>query len=270
MKKKIIASVKINFKFFERNHFLWIIYGFFTLHCFLFLLISLLSPFTKESPFYTMQSIFNGFSTYLTLIIALLGLLMIYNYLTTRYLKLIFTKPFTTEEFLLSLYLSISIFGFLAFLFVFFLMGIMFIVYKIPFQIGLIYIIIQNFYNAMQYALILLFLGIFFHPLLAIFIYLFFNEKIFYLLLLTAKDLIETSKGLKLFSAKVLYAISYFFYNLFPMDTPYHEEYYNVVTSWIVPEKGWLHLLISSFYFAIFSSLIYFLSTFALKKKQLY
>ena len=147
----------------------------------------------------------------------------------------------------------------------------MFIVYKIPFQVGLLYLIIQNFYIALKASFILLLFGIFLHPIIAIFFYLFFiNENSLYSLTLYAKELTEKFTGLKQILAKFLYGLSYFLYIIVPMDTPYSKEYGEVLRSWLVPAKGWYHLFITTIYMILLFSLLFSLSNILLKRREIY
>lgn len=268
MKKQIITNLRTNLKFYLRNALLWIILIVF---CF-YGLISIMSSLTYMSQagkFRTIQEIVSILSKYSMIMIALLGILIVSTHLRNHSLKLVFTKSCTIETWFLSIYLTTLLISGLLFLLILLIASILFLVWKIPFQAGLIYELIYTFLQSWIYFSFLIFLGVIFHPFIAIYFAIMFNERTFYYLLLSIKyGIKEATTFAKIFWLTIAEKLANFIYMILP-TSPYREQMVRIEKSWIVETRDFMSLGVFILYTVVICTLFYYLSCYLMKKKRL-
>ena len=268
MKEQILANIKTNLKFYSRNALLLLILIVVLISASITVFFSI-SYATAKVKFEVIQSIANTLSTYSSLIIALLGILAVSSHIKNRCLKMVFTKPCSPDIWLLSLYYSIILVAVVLSFIIFLVTWALFLIWKIPFQWGLICVLLYNLFNALIFSFLLLFLGIIVHPILAIFCVLTFQESSFYWITTTIRAAAKGAlPGIKVFYLTLADKLAYFIYLVLPLS-PYQKEMERVTRSWIAQGKDWFHLGIAALYTLTISALLYFFSCYLLKRKRL-
>lgn len=268
MKRQILANIKTNLKFYARNALLWFLIIIFFFYGGITIFFSTIYS-SETLKFRNIQTIVSLLIQYCFIIISILGMLTLFSHIRNRSLKLVFTKPCSPENWFLSLYLSIFLVGGVCFFLILIISYLLFLVWKIPFQTGIFYILIYNFVMACIYSFFLCFLTIFLHPLLSIFFALAFNENSFYEILIFIRAAIKNvTNPSYLFWLKVSEKLLHFIYMVLPASF-FKEEKFKITQRWIATGKDFAHLGIVVLYGFVISSLFYFLSCYLIKKKRI-
>jgi hypothetical protein len=266
MYSQILTNIKVNLKFYRRNRlilvsslFIFMVLGIFTLPSIFFL--------TKTKHLEIIKTIFSELSTFTTIITAGLGLLFISHHLSNRSIKMVFTRPCTPETWLLSSLLSALIVSLMLYTCSFFISSILFFVWHIPFQWGLLYIALNNFFKATIILSYITFLSIVLHPVLAVIIIIIFDESLFYYIKLLLISGIKTG-GIKVVYLKPLKAIVDIIYLILPTTEPFEQELSRVYMSLRISDANWTYLFIDLLYTITIFVFFFLLSSYLMRKKR--
>ena len=148
--------------------------------------------------------------------------------------------------------------------------ALMFLVWRIPFQWGLAYVVLDEFLRlAMMYAA-LTFLTIIIHPLIAVLMLMVINESTFYWLILwLSAGIRNTAGGLAKAALTAGKYLLYALYMLLPSSRPFPEQAAKITASLKISFSDLRYFAATLAYSLLVSALFYFLSVFALKHKRL-
>jgi hypothetical protein len=265
---QLMNNLRINFKFYRRNRLLLVVVilmvvvlGLSAIPALFFL--------TKTKYLVIIKMIFSQFSTFTTIITATLGLLFISHHIGNRTTKMVFTKPCPPEIWLLSGLLSASFVSLILYACIFSICSIFFFVWDVPFQLGIFYITINDFLQAIIILSYITFLTILFHPVIAVLIVLIFQEGTFYYFKLLLMSGIKTAgEGSLSLSLKFAKWIVDTIYMVIPTYEPFSEKMSSVYSSLRISMDDWKYLFLAFAYVVVVSSFLYLLSLYFLKKKR--
>jgi hypothetical protein len=268
VKEQLFANIKTNFKFLFRNLLLLLIIIIFVITILQNLLMSSFMHQSNTNRFDTIQSIVSIMQGFSGVLVISIGVLIVFSHLRGRSLKLIFTKPCLPETWLLSLFLTIIISAAVLYFFSFLVASCLFIVWKIPYQWGLLYLTAREMLTACATSLTLLMLCLIVHPILAVFVLLTFQERSFYFLVTQLEALLRTTSSANSFYLSLAKQLAYAIYMILPADL-FGTASQKINSSWIMTGKDTLHLGIIFVYTVVLGTLLFFLSLILLRKKRL-
>ena len=269
MQAQIKATVGVNFKFYRRNRLLLatfflvlLVIGLSTIPSFFFLTNSQhLSIITKVS------SQLSGIATIIT---PVLGLILISHHLGNRSAKMVFTKPCPPEAWLLASSLSAAAVAAVFYAEIFVICSFLFVAWGIPFQWGLVYVLLNDLAHALIWLGYLSFLAVVFHPVVAVLAVLIFQEGTFYGLKLLLTSCIKAAGAAHyavfLHGAKWVVSALYL---LVPVTSPFEEKNGQVYKTLRGTDADWPALLATWGYALAVSGLFFLLANFFLKRKRL-
>ncbi len=264
---KLLANIKINLKFYRRNKFL-LVALIFIIAILGLSMIPTIFFFTKTKYFEIVKMIFFQLSWFATIITGALGLFFISHHIGNHSTKMVFTKPCPPEVWLLSGFLSAIIVSLFLYIVIFFICSILFIIWNIPFQWGIIYVVFNDFLKTIIVLSYIIFLTILFHPVIAVLLVVIFREGNFYFAKILLMSKIEESKeGLSIF-LKILKGLVDIVYMALPCFSPYFKETSRIYSSFRILDVNFLCLFLTLVYTLCISVFFYFLSNYFLKKKR--
>ncbi|MGB9642353.1 MAG: hypothetical protein ACPL3Q_04025 [Candidatus Ratteibacteria bacterium] len=272
MKRKLLTNIKTNLLFFSRNGWLIGIVAILVLHAILSFIFGGLIPLYHTNRFENLQDLVASFNNYGFILVVALGIVTIFSHRAQRCLKMVFTKPCSPDLWIFSLFLSIAIVAILIFFLSFFTGSLLFVIWKIPYQPGLIFVCVKECCEAMIMSFFLLLLGLIVHPLIAVFIITILNETSLYYICLAVRAALESTSTFSFWHAfwlNIEKSVSEIFYRIVPIINPYAEKFNEVMRSWLVLSEDWAHLTVYVLYTLIVSCLMAILSTEVLKRKRL-
>ncbi len=214
----------------------------------------------------TVLRMVTGFSTFVTVG---LGLMLVSQHIRDRSVKMVFTKPCLPEVWLLGSFLSAALVAFVLFAGGLLISSILFAVWGIPFQTGVLFIVLNEFFQALSLMAFATFLSVVFHPVMALFVLLVLREELFYWLkvMLTGgiKALGNNVLAVLLVPVKLLVD---WLYMLWPTFSPYEEKMSRLFTSLRGSDADWTYLFLSITYAVLLTAAFYFLTGYVLKKKR--
>ncbi len=268
MYSKLMTNIGVNFKFYRRNRllvavsiFIILVLGLSTVPAMFFL--------TKTKHLEIISMIFHQLSSFATIITAGLGLLLISHHIRNRSIKMIFTKPCPPDIWLLSSLISASIVSLILYTGTFLICSVLFFVWDIPFQWGIIYITINDFLQAIIILSYITFLSVIFHPVLAVlFIFIFHEGTFYYLKILLMSGIKAAGEGSVSPLLKILKGFADIIYMILPTTNPFSEKTSQIYSSLRISDASWKYLLLTLLYTLIISALFYLFSDYFLKKKK--
>ncbi|HOK80393.1 MAG TPA: hypothetical protein PK303_06250 [bacterium] len=272
MKRKILSNIKADLIFFSRNGWLIGIVAVLVLHALLSFIFGGLIPLYHANRFENIQNIVGSINNYGFIIVVALGIVTIFSHSTQRCLKMVFTKPCLPDVWIFSLFLSIAIVAILIFFLSFLTGSLLFVIWKVPYQPGLIFVCIKECCEAMIMSFFLLLLSLIVHPLIAVFLITVLNESSLYYICLSVRAALESTSTFSFWHAfwlNISKSVSEILYRTVPIINPYAEKFNEVVKSWLVLSEDWAHLTVYVLYTMVASWLMAIFSTEALKKKRL-
>lgn len=179
MNKTLWSNVRINILFYKRNRLL-LVAG---LLLFVVLLISIVPSFFFTSVtdrFDFSLSLYNSLSFFLFMTLALIGLITLWYHRSNKCIKLVFAKPCTPEEWLLSHYVSAGLVFTCGLAIAVALFLVSCLMWGIPIQQGILALALLNFSQAYFVFALLLLLTEWMHPIIAVVVSLVFSDSLFY------------------------------------------------------------------------------------------
>ncbi len=262
------ANIETNLVFYRRNRLLV------AAALFLVLVMGLTSVpaivFTSTSQHLELIKIVlrmvTGFGTVVTVG---LGLMLMSQHIRDRSVKMVFTKPCLPEVWLLASFLSAGLVAAVLFAGGLLLASVLFAVWGIPFQTGVFYIVLNEFFQAISLMSFATFLSVVFHPVMALFVLLVLREGLFYWMKVMLAGAIKGvgEGGL----AALLKAIKFFVdavYMLWPTFEPYETKMNKLATSLRSDDADWTYLVLAITYALVLTAMFYFLTAYVLKKKR--
>jgi len=268
VKEQLFANIKTNFKFLFRNLLLLLIIIIFALTILQNLLISSFTHQSNINRFDTIQTIVGITQGFSNVLVISIGVLIVFSHFRGRSLKMIFTKPCLPETWLLSLFLTVVISAAVLYLFSFLVASCLFMVWKIPYQWGLLYLTAREMLTTCATSLTLLMLCLIVHPILAVFVLLTFQESSFYFFVTQLEALLRITSSTSSFFLSLAKQFAYAIYMILPADL-FGTESQKIKLSWLMTGKDALHLGIIFIYTVLLSALLFFLSLMLLRKKRL-
>jgi len=265
---QIWANVSTNFKFFRRNRLLLVI----MIIMVAVLLLSTMPSFfylSKTRHLYLIQRVLSQLDGYAMVISAAIGLLLITHHIRNRSLKMVFTKPCLPETWLLSAFVSTIIVAAALYLLILLITSVLFFVWDIPYQWGVVYIVMNEFLKTLITLAYISLLGVIMHPAVVVLFILFFSDNTFLFLKMILASGIKESKGLTVALLKALKFGADAIYMILPSFNPYYDEKAKVYGSLRLTDANWKYLLFTLCYAAAVTMLCYLLSTYFIKKKRL-
>jgi hypothetical protein len=265
---KLRANIETNLVFYRRNRLLV------AAAAFLVVLMGLTSVpallFTTKTQHLELINIVlrlvTGFGTVAT---AGLGLSLVSQHIRDRSVKMVFTKPCLPEVWLLASFLSAGLVALVLFAGGLLIASLLFAVWNIPFQSGVVFIVVNGFFQAMSLMAFATFLSVVFHPVMALFVLLVLRDGLFYWLkVMLAGGIKASGEGVL---AAVLSLAKLFvdaLYLLWPTFDPYEEKMARLFSSLRGSDADWTYLLLAIAYALVLTALFYFLTGYVLKKKR--
>jgi len=265
---QLVTNIKVNLKFYKRDRLLFIASIF--IICILGLsVIPALFFLTKTKHLQIITTIFSQLSKFITLITAALGLLFISHHIRNRITKMVFTKPCSPETWLLSSFLSASLVSLALYAGIFSICSILFLVWKIPFQWGILYITVNDFLQALIALSYITLLAVLFHPVIAVlFIFIFHDGTFYYLKLLLTGGIKVSGESSLTSMLKFAKWIVDIIYMLIPNGEPFSEKMSVVYSSLRISTESLQYLFFAFAYTLFVTVFFYLLSLYALKKKR--
>lgn len=268
MIRQLAENIRINFKFYRRNRLLQLIALFLVLiFCVTLFPSFICSGFTKK--FYIITRIQSLLSSFILVMTAALALLMLYYHASTRCIKMVLTKPCLPEVWLLAAFLSGIILCFVLYTVSFLIALVLFLIWGIPFQWGLIFVALNNFATTVIIYSYLTMLTSIMHPALAALVALVIQEGTFHNLLVLLMGAVQgVTDPIKWFILKTLEQICAFFHIILPNYSPFSDRTSDIYKSYRVTGMGWLYLLYILGYTLLFAAFCYFVTVFFFKRRR--
>jgi hypothetical protein len=198
-----------------------------------------------------------------------LGLMLVSQHIRDRSVKMVFTKPCLPEVWLLGSFLSAALVAFVLFAGGLLISSVLFAVWKIPFQTGVLFIVLNEFFQALSLMAFATFLSVVFHPVMAIFVLLVLQESLFYWLKIMLTGGIKAmGEGALAALLKVVKLFVDALYMLWPTFSPYEEKMKRLTTSLRGSDADWTYLLLAITYSVLLTVAFFFLTGYVLKKKR--
>lgn len=262
------ANIETNFVFYRRNRLLVAAALFIVLIMCLTSIPSII--FTSRTQHLDLIKIvlrqMTGFATIVTVG---LGLLLVSQHIRDRSVKMVFTKPCLPEVWLLGSFISAGLVAFALFAGSLLVSFILFAIWGIPFQTGVLFIVLNEFFQAMSLMAFGTFLSVVFHPVLALFVLLVLQESLFYWLKVMLTGGIKAlGEGSLVALLKLVKMPVDALYMLWPSFSPYEAKTSRLSNSLRGADADWTYLLLAVTYSVVLMAAFYFLTGYVLKKKR--
>lgn len=255
-----------NLRFYRRNRLLVLVGIFFGL---VFLISVVPTAFTLSRKFNTIQAFVSTADGFLTMVGAILGLVTISHHVRTRSLKLVVTHPCTMETWVLSHFVSAFIVVTALFVVVLATALVLFLVWGLPVQWGLVYVIVLGLCSAMVIFAFLLFLSTIVHPVVAALIAMIFTPGSLLWLNTTFRAQTEMlPDGYLKTVNEVVQLIFHGLYLVWPEYSPLTGQMTTLQESYRITSGDTYLLFVAVIYSTLLCALSFFLTSAVLKKKR--
>jgi len=270
MYNRLRANIAVNFIYYRRNRLLLattmlllLITGFSAIPAAFFL--------TKSQHLSIIIMICKSLSGFATVITGGLGLLLISQHISNRSVKLVFTKPCPPEQWLMGSFVSAATVAAAFYALILIVGTTLFLYWKLPFQAGLPYIVLNDFCHAIIWLSYLSFLAVVFHPVVAFILVFVFQEGTFYWFQTLLASGIKASAG-KTALVPLLKTASVAvqgIYYLLPSTHPFGDKSGQVYESLRITNSDWGYLAGTIGYTCAVSLFFFLAAERALKRKRL-
>jgi hypothetical protein len=265
----VLTNVLVNFKFYRRNRLL-VSASLFIIFVMCLSTLPAVIYFSKTKHLDIIITVFARLSNFATIVTAGLGLLLVSHHLSNRTVKMVFTKPCPPGVWLGSSLASALTVSLTLYSGIFIICSLMFAVWDVPYQWGILYVVLNDFLKTIILLSYISFLSVVFHPVIAVLFLIVFHESAFYffktLLYGGIKALGESSAVPFL---KVLKGLVDLLYMVTPTFTPFSEETAKIYSSLRLSDAGLQYLLMTCAYALTSAAFFYLLAVYFLKKKRL-
>lgn len=269
MWKIVLSNLAVNMRFFKRNKLLFGIGIFIVLIPALFSIPGFLIS-SSGNRLNSVLRIYSQMSDFALVLGPGTVLLFFSHHIRGRVLKMVFTKPFTPETWLLIGFSSSALISMIVFSLAVLLCESLLLLWGLSFQWGLLYMALKDFSHALMWIFYVGFLAVIFHPAIALLFVFFFREESFYYVKRILEGLVREKwtpfsevliKGLK--------ALVDLIYFLLPTFTPYRDQTAGIYSNLRLTPAAVKYLFLSLNYAVVVSFFFYFLSVIFLKRKRL-
>ncbi len=221
---------------------------------------------SSSREFLILKALHDSLSTAVTIVVALMGLLFMSSHFRNRNVKMVLTKPCTPETWVAGVLLSTGAILFFLQILVVAITGILFLVFGLPFQSGLVFVTIDNFLSDWIIMSFVIFLATAMPPVIATIVAIIANEGAIYALrgIVSAGHEATGSVALSVLD-KVLYGI----YMILPSYSLLKVRSATVLETWHVQPEEWVNLVFSLGYALAVVTLFYLLTLVLLRRKSL-
>jgi hypothetical protein len=207
---------------------------------------------------------------FINILVSALGMLNLSYNLNQRCYKMVVTKPCRPETWLLANYLSAMTIAVILHALLFASCSLLFLIWEIPYQWGLLYIAFDGLARAAILFSILTMLSALIHPFIAILFMLVLNERTFYMFVLWLSASIKNAtvpfqRLLLIIQKYVLYVI----YIALPSYTPLSDKTDKIYQSLKVNIADLRYLAGILVYSLIISGMCYFITDISLRRRRL-
>ncbi len=208
-------------------------------------------------------------TTFAMVVTAGLGLMLVSQHIRDRSVKMVFTKPCLPEIWLLSSFLSAGLVAAVLFAIALLVTSLLSVVWSIPFQSGIVYILLNDYFQAMSLMAFATFLSVVFHPVLALFVLFVLQEGLFYWLkVILAGGIKMAGESTIAPLLKFIKAIVDALYMLWPTFSPYGTKMEQISKTLRGSDADWTYLALAIVYAVVLTAMFYFLTGYVLKKKR--
>jgi hypothetical protein len=269
MTRQLWANIKTNLVYYRRNKLLVLIALFFL---FIWALTSLPSLFfySSHQKFQIIQMILQTSSGFIGVFMAAMGVLTVFHHLNGRSYKMVVTKPCLPEVWLLGNFLSAMLVSAVLYLLLLPLTVVLFLVWGIPFQGGVAFVLLDGLFRSAILYSALACLSVLIHPFLAVLAVLMFNEGTFYWLTFWMAAGAKAAKSLQ--SKMAFTATQYILYGIYlllPSFAPYAEKTQKIYSSLKLTFFDLRYLGLNFLYTLLVCALFFIVSDVALRRKRL-
>jgi len=214
----------------------------------------------------TVMMLVTGFATVVT---AGLGLMLVSQHIRDRSIKMVFTKPCLPEVWLLSSFLSAGLVAAVLYALALLVTSILGAIWGIPFQTGVVYILLNGFFQAMSLMAFATFLSVIFHPVIALFILLVLQEGLLYWLkVMLVGGIKSAGENGYVPLLKVIKVIVDALYMLWPTFSPYESKMGQLSSTLRGTDADWMYLALAIVYAVVVTAMFFFMTGYVLKKKR--
>ncbi|MBI3393034.1 MAG: hypothetical protein HY039_07580 [Nitrospirae bacterium] len=263
------TTVMVHLKFYRRDK---ILLGA-VISIFLILSLSLIPSLffiSSSDRLATIKTVFQQLSTFAYLVTAVAVMLGVSDQIRNRSIKMVLTKPFPPEAWLLSVLLSGLIVAAVSYAGILLACSILFGIWGIPYQWGLLFVTANDFMQTLILVSYMTLLAVVFHPVLAAFFAILFHESSFYMLKLLLNGGIQAvGEGSVSFGLKTIRGIVDVVYLATPALTPFSRETETIYSSLRLEDGSVRYLGLAFVYVFVSSTFFFLLAAYFLKKKRL-
>ncbi len=261
------ANILTNLTFYRRNRLIIAAMIFIVLLMGLTAIPGLLFT-SKTQHLELVKNVLHLMTSFATIVTAGLGLMLVSQHIRDRSVKMIFTKPCLPEVWLLSSFLSAGLVAAVLFAGSLLIASLLFLIWGIPFQAGIVYIILNGFFQAVSLMAFATFLSVALHPVLALFVLLVFQEGLFYYLKIFLAGGIKATGGTVAPLLKLIKMLVDGLYMLWPTFSPFETKMTQLASTLRGSDADWTYLGLAIMYAVLLTALFYFLTDYVLKKKR--
>jgi ABC-type transport system involved in multi-copper enzyme maturation permease subunit len=263
---QLLANTFTHLRFYRRNRLL-VLVG--ILIGIMFLISIVPTAITASKRFDTIQALVSTAEGFLVMLAAVLGLVTISHHVRTRSLKLVITHPCSMETWVLSHFVSALIVVTTLFAGVLLLALGLFLVWGVPVQWGLFYVLLQSLCSAMVIFAFLLFLSTVVHPVVAALIALVFSPETLRWLITIIKAQAEmVPDGVLKTLDQILLTVFHGLYLVWPEYSPFAEQTTRLQRSYLVAAGDTWVIVLTVLYTTLLCALSFFLTSAVLKRKR--
>lgn len=216
--------------------------------------------------FNALHEIFSIVNEFLLFFAGGLGLFIISSHLSSRNLKMVFTKPCPPAIWLASAFLSAVAVSFLMVVAVLGSAVALSLGWHVPVRAGLVFVSMDTFIASVGIIAYLILLAMLVHPAIAVALALIFNAGLFYDAQVWTQSMIRS--GNSSLGLRALEKLFHWFYLILPMVHVFGEKTDNIYSSLRVGHSDWKYLLYSFGYALALSAFCYCVALAALQKKR--
>jgi hypothetical protein len=261
--------MKANWVFYLRNKLLLLIVTALVLVWGLFTFPSIFMISIRQK-FEIIISLMLQTSWFINILVSALGMLNLSYNLNQRCYKMVVTKPCRPETWLLANFLSAMAAAVILHALLFACCSLLFMVWKIPYQWGLLYISFDGLARSAILFSVLTMLAALIHPFIAILFMLILSERTFYMFILWTSASIKNAaipfqRFMLLIQKYVLYGV----YIALPSYTPLSEKTDKIYQSLKVNISDLRYITGVAVYSLVISAVCYFITDISLKHRRL-
>ena len=212
------------------------------------------------------KALHDSLSTAVTLVTALMGLLFMASHFRNRNVKMVLTKPCPPETWVGALLVATAAIALLLHVAVALITGLLFAIWDLPFQWGLLFVTIDNYLGGLVVVSFVVFLATSLPPVLAAIVAVIANESIFHTLRTIVTAGLEANGNVAL---AVLDKVLYVIYMALPSYSFLQGRSGAVLDTWRVQASDWPTLLYAGGYAMAIVMLFYLLTLVMLNRKSL-